>query len=177
MTLSACSTVATEPTHKTVSDNSGRYEILIPEEWTGVSDASILAVYATEELPTAEAALETLSILVFDAPQMEESGPDKMLVEFVELRSEDRQWQDAEISEPSIVTVGGRPGHAVDVTATDADGTRFTGRFVAVRTAGTDVVAIVVAPADEFDEYADEIDNITESWSWGVPDDAAETTN
>jgi hypothetical protein len=174
--LPGCSLAGSEPEYDTATDFDDRFDILIPQGWRSVSDSSILAIYAAEDLPTEEESLEILSVLVISAPARAEVTPERMLEEYVEFRAEDRGWQNAEISEVTSAALGGREGHAIDVTATDENGHEFQAKFVTVRTGGTDFVMIAVTPADEYDEYAADVDGIMERWSWRVPDESGEAT-
>ena len=170
---SGCSLLESEPEFDTVTDYGGRYHFLVPQGWQAVADSALLAVYASEELPAEDEALDVLSVVVLSGDAVEEAPESRMLTDFVSARSESREWAEATISEPTSTTVGGRPAVSIDVAATDSTGVAFTARFYQVRTAGIDYVIVGVMPGPDFEQAGTELDGITERWYWHVPDDAS----
>ena len=120
-----CSLLESEPEYDTVTDFGGQYHFLVPQGWQSVADSSILAVYASEELPAEDQALDVLSIVVLSGDAVEETPPARDADRVRQARSAARDWGEAEISEPASITVGGRPGIVVEVTALDATGVPF----------------------------------------------------
>jgi len=172
-----CSALDSEPEYDTVTDFGGKYHFLVPQGWQSVADSSILAVYASEELPGENEPLDVLSIVVLSGETVEDTPPADMLPAFVEARSVAREWSEAVISEPTSITVGGRPGIVIEVTALDSTGVPFEARFIQVRTAGTDFVIVAVMPGEDFEQAGTELDGIVERWYWHVPaDNSAEET-
>jgi hypothetical protein len=169
---SGCSLFESEPEYDTITDYGGRYHFLVPDGWQSVADSTILAVYASEELPAEDEPLDVLSIVVLSGEAVEEAPEGDMLTEFVTARSESREWAEAEVSEPESATVGGREAVSVEVSALDSTGSPFNARFYQVRTAGIDYIIVAVMPGEDFEEAATEIDGIVERWFWHVPDDA-----
>ena len=170
---SGCSLLESEPEFDTVTDYGGRYHFLVPQGWQSVTDSTILAVYASEELPAEDEALDVLSIVVLSGEAVEEAPESQMLTDFVNARSDSREWSEATVSDPTSTTIGGRPGVSIDVSAVDSSGVPFTARFYQVRTAGLDYIIVGVMPGEDFDEASEELDGITERWYWHVPDDAS----
>ncbi len=166
--LSACSFTEKEPETQTVSEYNGLFHFKVPAEWQTISDSTLVAVYAAEELPKKDE-LETLSVIVVAAPETTETPVPVLLEETVERRATDRGWSDVETSEPEPVTVGGREGYAVEIAATDANGIPFRARFYLVRTSEHDVLIAAIAPEDTFDDFSDDLDALTEEWYWHQP--------
>jgi hypothetical protein len=166
-----------EPEYDTVTEYNGRYHFLVPAGWQSVSDPSLLAVYASEELPAEDEALDVLSIVVLNGEESTEYETAEMLQEFVENRGESREWQEAEISEAAAASVGDREGFMIEVSALDSAGVPFQARFYQVRTNGTDFVIVGVMPGDEWGQAGEELDGILERWFWHMPaEESAEDT-
>lgn len=162
-----------EPEYDTVTEFGGRYHFLIPAGWQSIADPSLLAVYASEELPAEDEALDVLSIVVLNGSAEDTMETDEMLTEFVENRSETREWQDAEIGEAQAASVGDRDAIMIEVSASDTTGVPFQARFYQVRTAGTDYILVAVMPGEEWGEAADEVDGILSRWFWHTPGEAS----
>jgi hypothetical protein len=167
-----CSLFESEPEYDTVTDHSGRYHILVPSGWQSIADSAILAVYASETLPEEGESLDVLSIVVLAGEAVEDAAPAQMISDFVAARGENREWTEAVISEASTTTVGTRDAAMVEVSAVDSQGAPFQGRFVQVRTSGTDYIIAAIMPGEEWGEAAAEVDGVLERWYWHVPDDS-----
>ena len=168
--LSGCSLFADDVEQRSVAEYGGTYHFMVPGDWQAVVDAAVVAVYASEEPPSDENALDTLSIIIIKSPSSDEREPDELIRAVVGDRSEMRSWQDAEIGETAEAEVGGRPATSLEVTAKTADGTPFAARYTLVRTSGNDLLISATMPADQYDEFAPELDAIAENWFWHTPE-------
>lgn len=160
---------------KDVSDYSGVFHFQVPADWQVSAESGAIAVYASQALPTAETAIESLSILVFTSYETTVSPAAEQLKQFAEDRSTQRGWVDPVIGDVSETEIGGRPAYQIEIEASNPDGPRFAGRFLLVKTSGRDVLVIAVAPADQIDGYDGDIDSVMENWFWHVPADSRES--
>lgn len=166
ISTSGCSLFDNEPALKDVAEHSGAFHFQIPETWQVNMEAGLIAVYAAEELPTAEDAIDTLSVLVFTGDETTSTPAADMLVQFVEQRSVQRGWIDPVIGQIEDATIGGRDAYRIDIEATSPDDLRFVGRFYLTRTAGHDVLLITIVPVDKAESFDDEIEALTKNWFW-----------
>jgi hypothetical protein len=173
LATSGCSLLESEPEYDTVTDYGGRYHMLVPSGWQSVADSSILAVYASEELPEDAEALDVLSIVVLSGEAVEDVATSQMLTDFVESRSAERSWQEVDMTQAASATVGSREASFIEVSALDSTGAPFQARFYQVRTAGVDYIVVAVMPGEDAEEAWADLDGIVERWYWHVPDDSA----
>jgi hypothetical protein len=167
-----CSLVESEPEFDTVTDYGGRYHFLVPSGWQHMADSAILAVYASDELPDENEALDVLSIVVLSGEAVDEATTSQMITDFVTARSAERGWQEVDMTEVASATVGSREASLIEVSAADSAGVPFQARFYQVRTAGVDYIVVAVMPGEDAEEAWAELDGIVERWYWHVPDDA-----
>lgn len=174
---SGCGLFEEEVPDTTVSDLAALFHFKIPGEWQFRVEPGLIAVYSSQELPE-QSVLESLSIIVLSGPVAEEPLPiEERLLRLVEARSEEREWEDAEIGEPVETSFGGRPGYRVALSGVDANSVSFAGEYYLVRTNDTEVLLLAVSPADQWDDDAPEVRRIVEDqWFWHRPDPSLEET-
>jgi len=152
---------------KDVTDAASRFHFKVPERWQANVLPDLITVYADKELPAEEGTGEALAIVVIQRPSVETS-PTESLETVIDSRRTSRGWTNAQLSEATTLTVGGRDAYRIDVDLTEASGRDFKASYVFVRTAGRDVLIYGATPTENWDKYADEFEAIFDRWFWHV---------
>lgn len=162
---------------QSVSDAGGLFHVRVPAGWQANAQPQVLILYGDDKLPGSEQeAFEQLSIGTFVASQASSDAVGPKLTALIEARAKGRGWKGKRVSKPVEVSIGGRPGFALDVSGTDAQGRQFAGRAALVRTGGSEVLIFAVAPEDTWDKRADEVEALFTEWYWHTGGTTAETS-
>jgi len=170
VSVTGCSLFEKDPELRDVSARDGLYHFQIPSNWQDLVDSQAVAIYAADELPEAGQPSDTLSIIALTAKETTDAPVADEIVRITTNRSIQRSWTDTEIGDPYETTVGGRTAFAVEVAAIDGNSNPFMGRFYLVRTAGSEILIVAVAPTDLYADYVPDLEGVIERWYWHQPD-------
>lgn len=169
-----CSFLDHTPDLQTVSDAGGLFHVKIPSDWSSQVTTGLIAVYGAKE-PPASGKLDDLSIGIFVTRDTTETPVPDALEYVVALRAKERSWKNAQISEPTNVTIGKRDGSVVSVSGTDAQGVEFVAEYYFIRTSGQEVLVIAAAPKDRWPDVEEDVRLlITDRWFWQISADQAQ---
>ncbi|MCL4079326.1 hypothetical protein MX659_06990 [Coriobacteriia bacterium Es71-Z0120] len=173
--LAATTGCAKKVTLVDVSDPNALFHFKIRSDWQSTTVQGLTLVYASPELPKSDKLADTLTLAVYPSYDATDVPLPEQLKGVIERRSKNRHWKSYEASEPTSITVGGRPGVSADVSGTDANGTAFDARFYLVRTGDQQVGFFAVAPKGTLKRYEAELAAIMKDrWYWHRPE--SETT-
>lgn len=159
-----------------VSDANNLFHFKVPEKWLVSTEGGIVSVYADDRLPEAEEEPTALSILVLSSTEASTAPVADVLTYLIDGRAEQRGWTDVQRGPIEPITVGGRSGSTIDVTATGADGKPFDSRYYFIRSADNEAFVAAIAPVGkEISAFDDELASITEQWFWHFAEEAAES--
>lgn len=162
---------------QSVSDAGGLFHVRVPDDWQANAQPQVLILYGDDKLPGSEQeAFEQLSIGMFVASQASSDPVGPKLTALMDARAKGRGWKSKQVSKPAEISIGGRPGFALDVSGTDAQGREFAGRAALVRTGGSEVLVFAVAPQDTWDKRADEVETLFTEWYWHTGGSATEAS-
>ncbi len=159
-----------------VSDANNLFHFKVPEKWLVTNEGDVLSVYADKRLPVEGEDPSALSLIVLSSTEASSAPVADVLTYLIDARAEQRGWTDVQKGEIGPVTVGGREGVSVQVSATSSEAKAFDSRYYFVRSGGNEVfVAAVAPPGKSIDAYDKDLKRITEQWFWHF-DAAAEAS-
>ncbi|MBN2840009.1 MAG: hypothetical protein JXP37_03525 [Coriobacteriia bacterium] len=173
----ALTAACSEPTEelRDVADPTSLFHIKAPSSWQYLVGTNTITLYAAEELPAEGEDIDALSVVIYVSQTTTDTPAADTLLTYVEYWAEEREWQSVEVTEPTEVSVGGRPASRVDITGTDSEGRDFKAAYIWIRTAGQETLFTAVTPPSRWDEYTGDIDGLLERWYWQRADDSEET--
>lgn len=176
MTLSGCS--LGEPDYTTYTEQAGSFHIKIPANWSGEVNDALMAIAATEDLPSQVDTIDRFWLLIYPSAEASEAPIADVLPELVTARSEVREWQDAEFGEIEETEIGSRKAVMMTASGKNASGESFDALYYLVRTQGNDIIISAIAPAGTLDEYTEDLDGIlSERWFWHGTADVSDETS
>ncbi len=178
--LTGCSSTA--PNTVSVPDLAGGFHFYIPSTWQQNQTPGLIAVYASEKLPSnpADAASSiksapSLLVLTSEVPSTAPVG--RELTHLVELRAANRAWRQQKLAAPESIQIGGRSASRVAVTGVDSTGADFKGAFYLIRTNNNEYFMAALSTPDKWDAFSRQLDAIMKTWFWqGKAANAATST-
>lgn len=150
---------------RTINDSENLFHVKVPASWQTTVTPGGLALYATDKLPASET-IQSMSVFVLVAKESDQTSP-TLIARIVKSRAASRGWRDSSISRVSKTSIGNRPAIRIDIAGTDKSGLVFKGSYYLVRTSGSDVLVIAVAPKDKWNAQA--VDDLCAHWYWHLP--------
>ncbi len=152
---------------QTINSSDSLFHVKAPSSWQQRVDDNFMGLYASDTLPTSED-LKSLSIVILSGRTVSTTASPELLAEFAKDRSVTRKWKGAKLGDPTKADIGGRSSSRVAVSGSDANGA-FAGAYYLIRTSGSDVLVMAVAPADQWGESETSVTQLTKDWFWHEP--------
>ena len=167
--LAGCNVV--KPKMQSVPDLGSAFHFYIPATWRENQTPGLIAVYASETLPSdpkaAQSSIDSApSFLVITSAVPQKVPIADELAKLVKLRQDNRKWKAAQIGQPVATTVGGLPASRVDVTGTDATGVGFKSSYYLIRTADHEYFLAAQSSPEKWDGFSKQVDTILKDWYW-----------
>lgn len=152
-------------------DTTGAYHIVVPESWQHQLANGYIGLYVSKQLPTTVAqAADFPSITILTTTTASTTPVPVELTRLIEMRAAGRGWKSKTVSTPTSAMIGNRPAYMSTVSGTDANGTKFQGKFFVGRTSGREVFIAAISTPDKWPAFSKQVDQLLKDWYWQLPD-------